>query len=250
MKVTVITVCLNSKETIERALQSVRSQTYQNLEHIVIDGGSTDGTLDVIESHRRNSMVIISEPDHGLYDAMNKGVKKSTGDIVCFLNSDDYYSSKETISEVVENFKKYNLDFCLTDVEFFHSRRPEKKTRVYRSKSFKPRRLAWGFMPAHPGLFSKREVFEKCGYFDTTFKISGDYEWIVRCFKRNNFRYLHLEIVSVRMQAGGISNNGLMSFFVLNKEVLRACEQNGIYTNWIMILSKYPRKILEYVIRK
>lgn len=247
MKVSVITVCLNSISTIEKTLQSVQNQSHENLEHIIIDGASTDGTLPLIESYRRDSLVLISERDKGIYDAMNKGVKTSTGDIVCFLNSDDYYSADNVISLVVEKFKKYDLDVCLTDVEFFRSDRQEKTTRLYSGKLFNPARLAWGLMPPHPGIFSRRSVFDNYGFFDSSFKISGDYEWVVRCFKEKTLRYLHFEMVTVRMQAGGVSNRGLLSAYNLNSEVLRACRQNGIYTNWIMILSKYPRKIFEYI---
>ncbi len=246
MKFSVITVCFNSARSIEHTLRSVLEQSYPNVEHILVDGGSTDETLAIITRYRRPSLTVLSEPDEGIYDAMNKGLRLASGDIICFLNADDHYISKGSLALVAEQVQDSHLDVLLTDVAFFRPDASHKVVRRYRTKHFNPRALAWGWMPAHPALFAKRDVYEKYGPFDTSFKIAGDYEWIVRAFKDDTLLYRHLPQVLVKMQTGGVSSRGILSKWTLNQEVIRACRQNGVYTNWWMILSKYPRKLVEY----
>ncbi len=241
-----ITACFNSERSIERTLKSVEEQSHPNVEHILVDGGSTDETLEIIFKHRRPSLSVISEPDEGIYDAMNKGLQKASGEIICFLNADDYYVTDEVLSYVADQIQNFDLDVLLADVAFFRASSQNVQTRRYRSEWFSPERLAWGWMPAHPALFATRAVYEKFGQFDSSFKIAGDYEWIVRAFKDDTLRYKHFSQVLVNMQTGGVSTRGLSSIWTLNREVIRACRQNGVYTNWWMILSKYPRKLFEY----
>jgi glycosyltransferase involved in cell wall biosynthesis len=243
--VTVITVCYNSVQTIERALQSVATQDYSKVEHILIDGGSTDGTLNVIERFRPGLACVVSEPDDGIYDAMNKGLARVTGDVVCFLNADDQYASNDVLSTVAAQMRAEQLDALMGDVGFFHASNPSREVRRYRSDRFTPGRLAWGWMPAHPALFLKRAVIERVGQFNTTYKIAGDYEYVIRAFYGHALRYVHVPKVFVRMQTGGVSTDGWKAKVRLNKEVLRACRENGIKTNMLKILSKYPAKLLE-----
>ncbi|CAM8624559.1 WcaA Glycosyltransferases involved in cell wall biogenesis [Burkholderiales bacterium] len=249
MKVSVITVCLNCEGSIERTLKSVEEQLKVDIEHILIDGTSTDQTLKIVSMYQRTQLVLRSEPDEGIYDAMNKGLAISTGDIICFLNADDHYVSASTIYFVVDQIKKFDLDILLADVHYFQPGSICKPLRRYRSKNFNPSRLAWGWMPAHPAMFVRKTVYDRVGKFDKSFKISGDYDWIVRAFTNQNLRYQHLSQVLVNMQTGGVSTRGLASTLLLNKEVIRACRQNGLYTNWLMILSKYPKKFIEYFIK-
>jgi glycosyltransferase involved in cell wall biosynthesis len=187
----------------------------------------------------------LSEPDDGIYDAMNKGLARATGDVVCFLNADDQYASNGVLSLVASQMYADQLDALMGDVAFFHASNPNRQVRRYRSDRFTPERLAWGWMPAHPGLFLNRSVIERVGLFNITYKIAGDYEFVIRAFYGHALRYAHVPKVLVRMQTGGVSTDGWRAKVRLNKEVLRACRENGLKTNMLKILSKYPAKLLE-----
>lgn len=245
MKISVITVCYNSQATIERAIQSVVDQQWPEVEHIVIDGASTDGTVKILERFRPHLAALVSEPDKGIYDAMNKGLARATGDVVCFLNADDQYADPGVLTEVAEQMRAHRLDALVADVGFFKAGDSTRMIRRYRSDRFSPQKLAWGWMPAHPGFFLKREVAQRVGLFKTDYRIAGDYEFVVRAFHGHQLRYRHLPRVLVHMQAGGASNNGWRAKILLNQEVLRACRENGVSTNMAKILSKYPAKLLE-----
>lgn len=223
-------------------------QTHPEVEHLVIDGASTDGTCDVVRAHGARVAVLVSEPDQGIYDAMNKGLARATGDVVAFLNSDDWYASVDVLARVAALMEADStLDAVLGDVEFVDPARPQRSLRRYRSGRFRPALLAWGWMPAHPALFVRRRVFSQAGPFRTDFRIAGDYEWIARAFGPGLLRFRHLDAVLVRMRTGGISTGGWRNTLLLNQEVLRACQMNGIRTHWLKILSKYPAKLLEFV---
>ena len=247
--VTVITVCYNSANSLERALTSVVIQDWPNVEHIVIDGGSSDNTLAILEGYKNHLVHVVSEPDKGIYDAMNKGLDRATGEIVCFLNADDQYASCDALSQVAKKMQANQLDAVLADVAFFNAVDPTRMVRRYRSDRFTPGRLAWGWMPAHPALFFKKSVVQRVGRFKTNYRIAGDFDYIARAFYGQDLRYQHLPEVLVHMQTGGASTAGWRSKVLLNKEVLRACRENGIDTNILKILSKYPLKLLELVNR-
>ena len=243
--VTVITVSFNSADSIERALRAVAIQDWPNVEHIVIDGGSTDDTLAILERNKNQLTHVVSEPDKGIYDAMNKGLDRATGDVVCFLNADDQYASSHVLSLVVKKMQAHELDALLGDVAFFHSTDPTRMVRRYRSDRFTPGRLAWGWMPAHPALFLNKSVVQRVGRFKSDYRIAGDFDYIARAFYGYDLRYQHLPEVLVHMQTGGASTAGWRSKVLLNQEVLRSCKENGISTNLFKILSKYPMKLLE-----
>jgi glycosyltransferase involved in cell wall biosynthesis len=245
MKISVITVCFNSQTTIERSVQSVVDQQWPEVEHIVIEGGSTDGTLAILERFRPHLAVLVSEPDKGIYDAMNKGLARATGDVICFLNADDQYADANVLAEVAHQMRMHQLDALVADVGFFKAGDPTRMTRRYRSDRFSPQHLSWGWMPAHPGLFLTREVVQRVGQFKTDYRIAGDYEYVVRTFHGHDLHYKHLPSVVVNMQAGGISNSSWRNRLLLNREVVRACKENGIHTNLLKILVKYPFKLLE-----
>lgn len=243
--ISIITVCYNSAKTLERALESVAKQDWGKIEHIVIDGASTDGTAEILERFRSRVAHIVSEPDQGIYDAMNKGLAYASGDIICFLNADDQYASSRVLSSVASQMHGHGLDALMGDVGFFHEMDPTRMVRRYRSDRFTPARLAWGWMPAHPALFLRKEIVQRVGGFKTDYHIAGDFEFIVRAFHGHTLRYKHLSEVLVYMQTGGASTGGWHSKTVLNREVLRACRENGLSTNIFKILSKYPFKLLE-----
>jgi glycosyltransferase involved in cell wall biosynthesis len=243
--ISVITVCYNSAATLERALQSVADQDYSRVEHIIIDGASTDSSPVIIDRFRERLSHVVSKPDHGIYDAMNKGLDRANGDILCFLNADDYYAHPQVLSRVAAHMCEFDLDALIGDVGFFRERDPSRMVRHYRSDRFHPSRLAWGWMPAHPALFFSRSVVQRVGRFKADYRIAGDFEYIVRAFYGHDLCYRHLPEVLVHMQTGGASTNGWRSKILLNREVLRACRENGLETNMLKILSKYPAKILE-----
>jgi glycosyltransferase involved in cell wall biosynthesis len=245
--ISVITVCFNSAQTLEKALQSVADQTWKHIEHIVIDGNSKDGTAAILEQFKSHLAYTISEPDKGIYDAMNKGLGRARGEIICFLNADDHYASPHVLADVARLMSKGEVDALMGDVSFFNPESPNKIVRRYRSNRFHPKRLAYGWMPAHPALFLRRQVVERVGLFKADYKIAGDFEFIVRAFTGGKVNYLHVPEVMVKMQIGGVSTAGLRAKIQLNREVLRACKENGIRTNLLKILSKYPAKLLELI---
>ena len=247
--ISVITVCYNSAATLERALQSVSMQDWPKIEHIVIDGASNDGTGKIIERFRPKLAQVVSEPDKGTYDAMNKGLDRASGDIIGFLNADDLYTSSKVLSQVATQMQALKLDALMGDVDFFDEADPSRILRRYRSDRFTPARLAWGWMPAHPALFLRRAVVQRVGRFKTNYRIAGDFEYIVRTFHGHDLRYRHIPEVLVHMQTGGASTNGWRSKILLNREVLRACRENGLRTNLFKILAKYPVKMLELLQR-
>lgn len=248
LTVSVITVCFNSGKTLGRALRSVAEQTWPHVEHIVIDGGSTDNTSEILRDFPHLAQVV-SEPDKGIYDAMNKGLTRIHGDVVCFLNSDDYYASTDILAQVAQMMAEEGLDALFGDVVFFNATAPLKIVRRYRSDRFRPERIAYGWIPAHPALFLRRHVVERVGFFHIDYKIAGDFEFMARVFSEKSLRYRYVRQVFTHMQSGGASTSGLRSKIILNIEVLRACRDNNIKTNIFNIMSKYPLKLLEVFLK-
>ena len=244
MKVSIITVVFNSVETIEDSILSIANQSYKNIEHIIVDGASKDGTLDIINKFRKSVKKVISEPDLGIYDAMNKGLRIASGDVIGFLNSDDIYADDKVIEEVIHAMLLHQVDAVFGDLVFVASDNLEQVVRYYESKSFNAAMLARGCMPAHPTLFLRKSVFEKHGYFKTDYEIAADFEFIARVFAKGEIPYFYMPKVMVKMRRGGVSTKSLKSNWILNKETLRACRENGIKTNLFKIMSKYPRKLL------
>lgn len=245
-----ITLTFNSEATIARTLASVAGQSWPNIEHIIVDGGSSDSTLAELDSFRSQIATLVSGSDNGIYDAMNKGVALSTGDVICFLHSDDIYAHSGVIEQIAKIFsmkseQHASIDAVYGDVSYFRANRPNRIVRRFRSDRFSPENLAWGWMPAHTALFLRKTVFQEVGLFDPSYKIAGDFEFIVRAFWNQNRSTSYIPEILVKMQIGGASTSGLRSKILLNREVLRACRSNGLKTNYAKILSRYFRKIFE-----
>lgn len=247
MKVSIITAVHNNASTIKDAIESVINQSYQNIEYIVVDGASTDGTIEIINNYKNYIVHFISEPDNGIYNAINKGIKLATGDIVGILNSDDFFCCNNIIEKVVNEFRKDNIDAVYGDVQFVNPNKENKITRYYSSKRFKPSMFKYGFMPAHPSFYAKRSFFNELGYYKETYKIGADFELLLRFLLKNNLNAKYLEMSFVTMRTGGISNRSYKSNLLLNKEILQACRENNVKTNLINIYSKYFIKAFEFI---
>ena len=248
MKISIITATYNRASTIVRAISSVRSQTYDNVQLVIIDGGSTDKTIELIKPLMSTNDIVCSEQDYGIYDALNKGINISNGEIIAFLHSDDFYVDEEVVHNVIKLFKDDEVDIVYGDVSFFKGNNPKKVTRIYHSEELSKRNLAWGKMPAHPAMFIRRKVYTKVGNFKIDYQIAGDYEFLCRLVKDSDFKVKRLPKVLVRMQSGGASTKGMKSFFLLNREVYRALRENGIYTNYFMLFSKYFSKLRQFIV--
>jgi len=250
LKISIITVVWNNNETIRDAINSVLGQTYKNIEYIIIDGASTDGTVEIIKSYGDKISKFVSEPDKGLYDAMNKGIAQATGDVVGILNSDDFYIDKFVIEKVVKVFEEKEVDSVFADLIYVHADNLDKVVRHYDSSKFSPKKFAYGWMPAHPTFFVKRSAYKKYGSFKTDYKIAADYELLVRFLYKYDLTYFYLQEIIIKMRMGGASTSGLKSNLILNQEIIRACRENGIKTNMIKVLSKYPQKLMGLLKRK
>lgn len=246
MKVSIITVCYNSADTIRDTIESVFSQDHDDIEYILVDGGSKDGTQAIIESYGDHISRFISEPDKGLYDAMNKGVALATGDVIGILNSDDFYESTTSVSAVVKAFERRpESDAVFGDVVFVDAPDLQTVTRFYRGNRFAPWKLRFGWMPPHPATYIRKSAYQKVGLYALKYKISADYEFFVRLFMVHRLKYSYLDKVLVRMRSGGASTAGMKSSLRLNMEIVDACRTNGVYTNLPILLLKFPFKLYE-----
>jgi len=250
LSVSIITVSYNSVETINDTINSVLSQTYKNIEYIIIDGSSVDGTIELVQSFGKRISKFISQPDDGIYEAINKGVKIASGDIIGILNSDDFFCDNLVIEKIVNSFLKTDIDAVIGDVQFVDPEKTSKIVRYYSSRHFNPRKFKYGFMPAHPSFYVKKELFERFGFYKTDYKIAADYELLIRFLYINKIRYKYIEMPFVSMRTGGVSNKSFYSNIILNKEIVRACKENGINTNYILVYSKYFSKMFELIGRK
>lgn len=246
MKVSIVTPVYNRADCIEKCLFSVSDQSYPNIEHILIDGGSTDGTIDIIKKNINSKTILFSEPDTGIFDALNKGLDKSSGDIILVLNSDDYLVDRNIVNEITQIFFDTSCEIVYGDVCFFKQEN-NKIIRRFNSGFFSPDKIQFGFQPAHPAMFIKKTIYNEYGNYDTDFKIAGDFEFIARIFSGRALKLFYLKKVLVNMRSGGVSTSfNLSSKILLNKEILQACKKNGIKTNCIKILYRYFFKISEY----
>lgn len=246
MKISIITVVWNNKKTIKDAIESVLGQTHKDIEYIIIDGASTDGTVEVVKSYGNKISKFVSEPDNGLYDAMNKGIALASGDVVGILNSDDFYIDNGVIERIVKEFEEKQTDSVFADLVYVKSENLDKIVRHYDSSYFTPQKFAYGWMPAHPTFFVKKWVYEKYGVFRTDLKIGADFDILARFLYTHKISYSYMKEVLVKMRLGGVSTS-FSSIWINNIEQLRVCRQNGIDTNIFKILSKYPSKLMGFV---
>lgn len=245
MKISLVTTTFNSAATIRDTIESVLAQNYIDTEHIIIDGASCDNTLDIVKYYGNKIATIISEPDQGIYDAMNKGIKAATGDVIGILNSDDFFTSTDVLSTIAETFQNNDIDALYGDVHFVNPDNLEKTVRYYSSAIFRPSLFRFGFMPAHPSFYMKKSCYEKFGLYSLDYKIASDYDLLIRYLYLHKIKYKYIKKDFVTMRTGGISTENVNSRIILNKEIIKACRRYGIYTNMLLLSLKYLYKIFE-----
>jgi glycosyltransferase len=248
MQISIITATYNSAETVSDCIKSVKYQTYKNIEHIIIDGASKDNTLEIVESMAHKETRIISESDNGIYDALNKALRIANGDIVGFLHSDDLFNSNETIEEVMNIFDTKNVSGVYGDLVYVNREKPDRVIRYWKSKPFTRRSLKFGWMPAHPTLFLKKDVYVEHGDFELEYRISADYDFILRILQDSSLQFEYLPKVITKMRSGGASNRSLGNILLKSKEDLKAIRKykvGGILT----LILKNARKTLQFIQR-
>jgi glycosyltransferase len=246
MKITIITVAYNSAETIGDTLRSVAEQTHGDVEHIVIDGGSTDGTMEVVRREGLHVSIVVSEPDQGIYDAMNKGMRLASGEFLGFLNADDMLASANVVQKIAEAGIDPVVGYVYGDLVYVRKDATTEVTRHWRAGTFTTGKLKFGWMPPHPTFYVRRSVAQRVGGFDVNFRVAADYDFMLRCLRGQSHQAAYLPDVLVRMRTGGVSNRSLPSLMLKSSEdlaVLRKNDAGGLAT----ILCKNVRKLPQFL---
>lgn len=247
MKITVVTVCYNAADTIAETLESVAAQRGAEVEHVVIDGGSTDGTLDVVRRFPHVAL-LVSEPDRGIYDAMNKGLAHATGDAIGFLNADDRFRRDDALRLIAEHLA--HAEAVVGDLVIVDAEDPSKVRRFYSSRGFRPWMLRLGHMPPHPTLYVRREVFAEIGGFDPSYRIAGDFDFVVRLLlQRRATRWQRVPHSLVTFRNGGASTRDLAAKVRMNREILQSLRSKGLSLGAPALYARYPFKALQLIAR-
>lgn len=248
-KVSIITVCYNAASTIEDAILSVLNQHYDNIEYIIVDGVSRDNTLGIVGKYKNKIAKIISEPDKGIYDAMNKGLRVATGNIIGILNADDIYASDDVISRVVQRMELENADVLWGDLIYVKSGEEAKIMRIWKSSAYAPSKFRRGWMPPHPTFFVRKTVYEKYGLFRPDFKIAADYELMLRFVEKYKVRSVYLPEVLVKMRVGGATSKSILNIKNIVRyklEDYKAWKINGLGVSFVIVFLKPLSKITQY----
>ena len=246
MKISIITASFNSAKTIRDTLETVKYQDYHDVEHIVIDGLSSDETLNIVRKYP-NIAKVISEKDKGIYDAMNKGLQLATGEVIGILNSDDMYVDSKVLQDVMEIFSNDSIDGCYADLQYVDEVNTGKLVRNWKSGTYNKNSFLYGWMPPHPTLFLRRRVYDKVGFFNLAFKTAADYELMLRIFVRHNFNIQYLPRVIVKMRTGGASNSSVWHRIHANKEDRMAWKINNLKPYFFTLYMKPLRKIFQFI---
>ncbi|MGZ5248463.1 MAG: glycosyltransferase family 2 protein [Flavitalea sp.] len=248
MKISVITAAYNSAATIADTLRSVAEQDYPDIEHIIIDGGSRDDTMGIVIDFLHVKLSI-SEEDKGIYDAMNKGIKRATGDIIAILNSDDFYSNSSVLSSVASLFEDPQIDAVYGDLQYVKQDNTNIVSRYWKAGKFSASKFYYGWMPPHPSFFVRRKVYDQVGLFNTTLRTSADYELMLRILVKHKMKAAYLPSVLVKMREGGLSNSSLSHRIKANKEDRLAWKLNGLQPNFFTLYLKPIRKIFQFIFK-
>ena len=247
MKISVITVDFNAVDTIEDTIKSVMAQDYRDIEHIVIDGGSTDGTMDVVNQYREYLAMVMSEPDNGIYDAMNKGIDLATGDIIGNLNADDWYADNAVISRVANAFSENtDMDAIYGDIVYVTKNKPHRVVRYWQSQPYEEGLFEKGWMPAHPSFFVKREIYSRLGKYDLDLQIQSDFELTMRFMAVNKIKTLYLPGVMVKMRMGGVTNNRISNVIKGKLEAYKECRKNGLHVTRFFMVRKVVERVPQF----
>lgn len=248
-KISIITVCYNSAETIANTLHSVASQTYPNFEHIVIDGNSKDKTAAIVRAWTAHSVRLVSEPDKGIYDAMNKGIALSRGEYIGFLNADDFFADAEVLGKIAARLVGGKLDVVFSALDVVAQDNPKRILRKYNVSKYSRFWLRIGMMPAHPTFYCRKECYAWLGAnpYRTDYFIAADFELLVRLLLTHPLVWGFMDITSVKMREGGVSSRNIQARLLLNREIIRACRENGLYTNSLLLTLKFPFRLLEFL---
>lgn len=250
MKLSIITVTYNSERTLRDTMESILSQTFQDFEYIIVDGASKDATLDIIREYEprfQGKMRYVSEPDKGIYDAMNKGFAMATGDIIGTLNSDDFYTSDDVLQAVVDGFAGEYVDAVYADIHFVNTDDLTKCVRYYSSSVFRPWMMRFGMIPAHPSFYCRKAVYDQYGSFDTTYRIAADFEILLRLIFIHRIRTRYVKKDFVTMRLGGASTTGYGSWSLIMKEHLQIMKRHGVVTNRFLLSLRYIYKLFEFL---
>lgn len=248
MKISIITACYNSSKSILDTLESINSQTHEDIELIIIDGGSTDNTLDLLKSYNNIIYTIVSEKDNGIYDAMNKGIRLATGDIIGILNSDDLYFDDKVLFDISKEFENENdLEILFGNIVYVKENDIKKIVRKWISKKYFSNYFEWGNVPPHPSLFVKKNVYSKAGMFDLNYTLAADYEFMLRIFKKHNFNSKYINRFIVKMRLGGATNKNIRNIIVGNIEIIRSWKDNQLnYPFWLLPI-KICKRLIQYI---
>lgn len=245
-RISVITAVFNRASTLDEAVRSVGSQSWPDVEHIVIDGGSTDGSLDILASHKHSIAHMVSEPDNGIYDALNKGIRRATGDIIGFMHADDSYSTPQALKRVADAFADPSVGAVYSDLVYVNKDDPTRIVRYWRAGQYRRSKLPHGWMPPHPTFYVRRELYERMGGFDTRFRIAADYDNMLRLLWTGKVHAAYIPEVLVRMRMGGVSNGSLLNMFKKSCEDFAALRQNGL-SGFQGVLLKNVTKLPQFV---
>ena len=246
MKISIITAVKNGAGTIGSCIASILNQTYEDIEHIIIDGGSCDGTLGIISKYKDKIAKVISETDNGMYYALNEGIKLASGDIIGILHSDDFYAHNRVIENVADVFKRKNVDSCFGDLQYVSEKNPAKIVRYWKASPYVFEKFKYGWMLPHPTFFVKKLVYGKFGCFNTDFKIAADYELMLRLLVKYGISTYYIPEVIVKMRMGGLSNRNLINLFIKNYEDYKAWKVNNLKSNFSIILLKNLIKMPQF----
>ena len=241
IKISIITATFNSAKTLPQTLKSISNQTYKNIEHIIVDGGSSDDSINIIKRYADNKKIFLSEPDEGLYFAINKGMELASGDVIGLMHSDDFYSDNFVLNDIARIFMNPRIDAVYADLDYINSSNQDQVVRKWRPGIFNVHRIKFGWMPPHPTLYIRNSCIEKFGLYDTQFRISSDYDFVLRYFSSVGFRAHYMPRVIVKMRLGGISNQSIKTVILKSYEDYLAIKKNkigGFYTLAIKNLSK------------
>lgn len=249
MKISVLTVALNAADTIEDTLRSVASQTYPDVEHVIVDGASQDATLEIVEWYPERVAKVVSEHDEGLYYAMNKGLDLVTGDVVGTLNADDVHGDERVLERVAHAFEDPQLEACWGDMCLMDYHDMHRLKRYWRSSPYRPGLFSRGWVPPHPTFFARRDLYAKYGKFDLSYRVAADFELLLRLIEKHRIKTTYISATLTRFRLGGVSNRSLRNVFRGNREILRAFRKHSVPISPLWPVTKFSEKVLQYVKR-